>query len=170
MPLTYPVEVADIAIMLALMAARNVEYSLSVVQSGKWPTVGWAPFGFCGPQLGPGPVAGKTFTVGFLGFGRISQATLHRLVPFGVTHAIYTDSGRGGRSSADDEVLRQKYAGFGRLEEVRRVTLDELAQNSDLVILLAPGKHEALFSTLRASPNKTCRRRWHPSHYQHGVP
>lgn len=125
--------------MLALMAGRNVSQGLSVVQSGGWPSVGWAPFGFCGPQLGPGSTS-KTFTAGFLGFGRISQATLHRLIPFGVTHAIYTDSGKGRRTPEEDASLVQKYAAFGQLKEVRRVTSDGLASKSDVVFLLAPGE------------------------------
>ncbi|KAG8891454.1 Transcriptional regulatory protein sin3, partial [Tulasnella sp. 417] len=32
--------VADVAIMLALMAGRNVAHGLSIVQSGGWPNVG----------------------------------------------------------------------------------------------------------------------------------
>ncbi|KAG9000177.1 hypothetical protein FRB90_011875 [Tulasnella sp. 427] len=130
--------VADVAIMLALMAARNAAYGLSLVQSGGWPNVGWAPFGFCGPQLGPGPTA-KSFTAGFLGFGRISQATLRRLVPFGATRAIYTDSGRGQRSEAQDTAFIKEYEAFGQLRELKRVSLDELASDSDVVFLLAPG-------------------------------
>ncbi|KAG8875803.1 Transcriptional regulatory protein sin3 [Tulasnella sp. 332] len=131
--------VADIAIMLALMASRNAAHSLSIVQSGQWPAIGWAPFGFCGPQLGlPGSTA-KSFTAGFLGFGRIAQATVRRLVPFGVTRVLYTDSGRGKGRSEEDAQLVRDYEVFGQLREVRRVDLDTLASESDLVILLAPG-------------------------------
>lgn len=130
--------VADVAIMLALMAARNAAYGLSIVQSGGWPNVGWAPFGFCGPQLGPGPTT-KSFTAGFLGFGRISQATLRRLIPFGVTHAVYTDSGRGRRTEDEDTAFVEQYAAFGQLKQLKWVSLDELAAESDVVFLLAPG-------------------------------
>lgn len=130
---------ADIAIMLALMASRDASHSMSVVQSGEWPAIGWAPFGFCGPQLGPGPTT-KTFTAGFLGFGRIAQATVHRLVPFGVTRVLYTDSGRGRDRKEEDAAIVRKYEGFGQLKEITRVDLDTLASESDVVILLAPGK------------------------------
>ncbi|KAG8991161.1 Transcriptional regulatory protein sin3 [Tulasnella sp. JGI-2019a] len=131
--------VADIAVMLALMASRNAARGLSVVQSGQWPATGWAPFGFCGPQLGlPGSTT-KSFTVGFLGFGRISQATVRRLIPFGMTRVLYTDSGRGNDRSAEDAKLVRDYEAFGQLREVKRVDLNMLASESDLVVLLAPG-------------------------------
>ncbi|KAG8894123.1 hypothetical protein FRB99_001497 [Tulasnella sp. 403] len=130
--------VADVAIMLALMAGRNALQGLNIVQSGQWPSVGWAPFGFCGPQLGPGPTS-EPFTAGFLGFGRISQATVHRLVPFGITHVIYSDSGRGPRNEVLEKEIVERYRVFGKLEEVRRVDIDELATQSDVIFLLAPG-------------------------------
>lgn len=141
---------ADVAIMLALMAARNAAHGLSVVQSGGWPNVGWAPFGFCGPQLGPGPT-NKSFTAGFLGFGRISQATLKRLVPFGVTHALYTDSGRGRRTEGDDTAFVEQYATFGKLRQLKRVSLDELAAESDVVFILAPGRFRLYHRLYRTS-------------------
>lgn len=125
--------------MLALMASRNAAQGLSIVQSGRWPAIGWAPFGFCGPQLGPGPTT-KSFTAGFLGFGRIAQATVHRLIPFGVTRVLYTDSGRGRDRSEENAKLIKQYEGFGNLREVRRVDLDTLASESDLVVLLVPGE------------------------------
>lgn len=113
---------------------------MKIVEKGEWPKVGWAPFGFCGPQLGAGPTGENSFTVGFLGFGRIAQATLARLIPFGVTRAIYTDSGRGSRSADDDAAFLRKYESIGQLRSLERASLDELAQQSDLVILLAPGE------------------------------
>lgn len=125
--------------MLALMAGRNASRGLSIVQTGQWPSIGWAPFGFCGPQLGPGPTT-KPFTVGFLGFGRIALATVHRLVPFGITRVVYTDSGRGKDRTAEHAELVKKYEAFGQLREIRRADLDTMASESDLVILLAPGE------------------------------
>ncbi|KAG8950063.1 hypothetical protein FRC03_000174 [Tulasnella sp. 419] len=144
--------VADISIMLALMASRNALSALKVVETGRWPSLGWAPFGFCGPQLGSGPtlpwpdapmISPPEFTAGFLGFGRISKAVLHRLIPFGITRAVYTTSGKGKqRTEEEDQALVEKYKGFGSLKEVKRVDLDELAKQSDVLFTLVPGGPE----------------------------
>lgn len=80
--------VADVCIMLALMAGRNAAHTTRLVREGKWPYFSWAPFLFCGPQLSA-PDPSHQRTAGFIGFGRIAKATLARLVPFGFTHAIY---------------------------------------------------------------------------------
>ena len=70
-----------------------------------------------------------------MGFGRIAQATLCRLCSFGVNRCLYNTTGRGpSRESADAE-LRRKYD----LKELRRVELDELATECDLIITLTPG-------------------------------
>ncbi|THH00737.1 hypothetical protein EW145_g7034, partial [Phellinidium pouzarii] len=63
--------VADLAVMLALMASRNARQAMSLVNEGQ---VKYHP--------------GKT--VGFLGFGRIAHATVARLIPFGIRKFIYT--------------------------------------------------------------------------------
>ncbi|KAF7975672.1 hypothetical protein HWV62_8767 [Athelia sp. TMB] len=126
--------VADLTIMLALMVGRNAAQSMKVVSNGQWPTVGWAPFGFCGPQLSAAGLS-RTRTVGFIGFGRISQATLARLIPFGVTHCLYTSNPSSAPNIARDSELKAKHG----LKEVRRVTLSELAEASDVVFVLAPG-------------------------------
>jgi len=126
--------VADISVMLALMAGRNAGEIVSLVNNGEWPNCPWSPFGFCGPQLSTSSVS-PTRTMGFIGFGRISQATLKRLIPFGVTHCIYyTNPSSPPRPSLDDEI-KTKYG----LQCVKRVGLDELAKDSDVVFVLAPG-------------------------------
>jgi glyoxylate/hydroxypyruvate reductase len=125
--------------MLALMVSRNAANGISIVKQGRWPQTGWAPFGFCGPHLGSGP-AEKDYTVGFLGFGRISQAVLHRLVPFGITRAIYVNSGAGKPREEDDIALIRRYEGVGLLRELTRVAMDELATKSDIVFVLVPGR------------------------------
>ena len=104
------------------------------VCDGKWPGFNWAPFGFCGPQLSASPFA-PTRTVGFLGFGRISQATLSRLVPFGITHCIYTSN----PSSPPKPELEASLKAQHKLQAVRKVSLDELAAESDVLFVLAPG-------------------------------
>ncbi|ETW75756.1 hypothetical protein HETIRDRAFT_422416 [Heterobasidion irregulare TC 32-1] len=126
--------VADLSVMLALMAGRNGGETVAMVQNGEWPGFNWAPFGFCGPQLSAGPFA-STRTVGFLGFGRISQATLARLVPFGITHCIYTSNPLSPPKPEFEASLKAQH----KLQAVRKVSLDELAAESDVLFVLAPG-------------------------------
>lgn len=91
-------------------------------------------FGFCGPQLSPSPFA-PTRTVGFIGFGRIAQATLARLVPFGVLRCVFTSS----PSSTADPQFEASTAARLRLRELVRVSKEDLARESDVVVVLAPG-------------------------------
>ncbi|KDQ60059.1 hypothetical protein JAAARDRAFT_32437 [Jaapia argillacea MUCL 33604] len=126
--------VADLSVMLALMAGRNVGETLEVVKNSQWPKFTWSPFSFCGPQLSA-TERSPTRTVGFLGFGRIAQATLARLVPFGITHCLYT----GNPSSQADPTLDQSLAEKFKLKGVRRVDNDTLARESDILFILAPG-------------------------------
>ncbi|KAG6919811.1 hypothetical protein DXG01_000313 [Tephrocybe rancida] len=126
--------VADLSVMLALMASRNTGEVISVVKDNKWPAVNWAPFGMCGPQLSTTDMAPKR-TVGFLGFGRISQATLARLIPFGITDCIYSSDPNSRPTPARDEDLAKRHG----LNSLRRVDLGELARESDVLFVLAPG-------------------------------
>ena len=73
--------------------------------------------------------------MGFLGFGRIAKATLARLVSFGITHCIYASN----PSSPCDHELEAALVARHALQSVRRVGLDELARESDLLFVLAPG-------------------------------
>ncbi|TFK64593.1 D-isomer specific 2-hydroxyacid dehydrogenase [Pluteus cervinus] len=129
--------VADISVMLALMASRNVGETIDLVNRGLWPAFSWSPFAFCGPQLSTS-TPNATRTVGFLGFGRIAKATLSRLVPFGVTHCVYSSR----PTSKPDPVADAKLAKELNIQEVRRVSMDELASQSDVVFVLAPGGAE----------------------------
>ncbi|KAG8687604.1 hypothetical protein FRC09_013397 [Ceratobasidium sp. 395] len=124
--------VADIAVMLALMASRDVKQSMDIVQTGKWPSTPWSPFLLTGPQLStPGT------TVGFIGFGRIAQATLARLIPFGVSRILYTRSSPPNSSTpAQDKEILEKYPS---LKEAKHVTVRDLAKASDFIFVLAPG-------------------------------
>ncbi|CAE6481500.1 unnamed protein product [Rhizoctonia solani] len=122
--------VADIAIMLALMASRNVKQAMDIVHSGNWPNTPWSPSLLTGPQLSnPGT------TVGFIGFGRISRATLARLIPFRISRVLYTRSSAPQSPTTDSVLLSQ----FPTLKEAKWVGLDELARESDFVFVLAPG-------------------------------
>ncbi len=100
----------------------------------QWPNFNFAPFFFTGPQLSTSSLA-PTRTAGFLGFGRIAQATLKRLIPFGLTHCIYTSNPASPRNTALEESLATQH----NLHSVRRVELDELARESDVLFVLAPG-------------------------------
>ncbi|EED84953.1 predicted protein [Postia placenta Mad-698-R] len=121
--------VADLSIMLALMAGRNSRETMSV-----WPSYPWSPFAFCGPQLSANWLH-PTRTAGFIGFGRIAQATLARLVPFGFTHCLYTGNPASAPTPERDATLARTLG----VESVRRVALAELARESDVVFVLAPG-------------------------------
>jgi len=129
--------VADITVMLALMASRNVKETLGIVQNGQWSAYPWAPYLWCGSQISANWVQ-PTRTAGFLGFGRIAQSTLARLLPFGFTRVLYTGNPTSQPNSARDAELLAKYALHG-LAELRRVDLPELARESDVVFVLAPG-------------------------------
>ena len=74
-------------------------------------------------------------TAGFLGFGRIAQATLKRLISFGLTHCIYTSNPSSPRNTALEASLTAEH----NLRSVRRVDLDQLARESDMLFVLAPG-------------------------------
>ncbi|KAH7882400.1 hypothetical protein F5I97DRAFT_1909920 [Phlebopus sp. FC_14] len=126
--------VADLSVMLALMAGRNGGIGVSVVQNGEWANFSWGPFGFCGPQLST-TTASLTRKIGFLGFGRIAQATLARLVPFGITHCLYSSNPCSPANYQRDAELASKH----NLQAVSKVDLDELARESDLLFVLAPG-------------------------------
>ncbi|GLB39358.1 putative D-isomer specific 2-hydroxyacid dehydrogenase, NAD binding domain [Lyophyllum shimeji] len=126
--------VADLSVMLALMASRIAGEVISLVQNNQWPTVSWAPFNLCGYQLSTSRTSPKR-TVGFLGFGRISQATLARLIPFGITDCIYTANPSSPPQPSRDEQLLKRHG----LNSLRRVDMDELARESDVLFVLAPG-------------------------------
>ena len=76
--------------------------------------------------------------MGFLGFGRIAQATLARLVSFGITHCIYASNPTSPRDYEFEAALAARHA----LRSVRRVGMDELARESDVLFVLAPGGDE----------------------------
>lgn len=115
----------------------------------QWPNSPWSPFGFSGPQLSTVPhetnphqsYPGKT--VGFLGFGRIAQATLARLVPFGIQKFIYTGNPASSSSSTSPEAAARDTAIAAShnlpASAISRVTLDTLAAESDVLFILAPG-------------------------------
>lgn len=116
--------VADLTIMLALMATRLGGDAMRRVADGEWPKLPWAPLQFCGPQI-------TNSTIGFLGFGRIAQATLQRFLPFNPSKALYLGSQPGQKA-------KQDY--FGLLKE-QKIPIEpaadwqQLAKESDILIV-----------------------------------
>lgn len=70
-----------------------------------------------------------------MGFGRISQATLHRLIPFGITDCIYASNPSSAPTPTRDEELAEQHG----LKSLRRVDMDKLARESDALFVLTPG-------------------------------
>ncbi|QRW23507.1 D-isomer specific 2-hydroxyacid dehydrogenase, NAD binding domain [Rhizoctonia solani] len=124
--------VADIAVMLALMASRmsSKQWRYFEYHDSQWTNTPWSPSLLTGPQLStPGT------TVGFIGFGRISRATLARLVPFRISRVVYTRSSSPPVPTNDLALLSE----FPTLKEAKWVGLDELARECDFVFVLTPG-------------------------------
>lgn len=116
--------VADVTIMLILMAQRRAGEAMGKVLTGQWPQMPWSPLLMTGPQI-------RGSTIGFLGFGRIAQATLKRLLPFGIKRAIYLTSKPGQPAKEDHYGLIKEKA--VPIEPAKG--LDELASESDVVIV-----------------------------------
>jgi glyoxylate/hydroxypyruvate reductase len=116
--------VADLTIMLILMAQRRGGESMAKVIKGEWPQMPWHPLLMTGPQI-------RGSTVGFLGFGRIAQASLQRLLPFGIKRAIYLTSTPGQPAKEDHFNLIETTA--IPIEPAKSV--DELASESDVIIV-----------------------------------
>lgn len=88
-------------------------------------------------------MGGPKKTVGFLGFGRIAQVTLNRLVGFGITECIYTTRVGSPPKTELENALAEKYRGVNpAFGGIRQVELKTLARESDVVFVLAPGGAE----------------------------
>lgn len=116
--------VADLTVMLILMAQRRGGEAMAKVIKGEWPQMPWHPLLMTGPQI-------RGATVGFLGFGRISQASLQRLLPFGIKRAIYLTS-KPGQPVKEDHFNLIKNANIP-IEPAQ--SADQLASESDVVIV-----------------------------------
>jgi glyoxylate/hydroxypyruvate reductase len=126
----------------AYLSSKQAEYAYSLSDPhrlsdgslAQWPQFTWSPFAFCGPQISAMPGCSPR-TVGFLGFGRIAQAVLARLVPFGVTDFLYSSNPASASADARDAAIVERH----NLSTLKRVDIDQLAQHSDVVFILAPG-------------------------------
>lgn len=96
----------------------------------QWKQQPWAPFVNCGLSIGH-----PSLTIGFLGFGRISQATVRRLLAFTnkeqPPRIMYTSS---YRRDNQDEIDANFSKTFG--VEVRREEKESLASQADILIVL----------------------------------
>jgi glyoxylate/hydroxypyruvate reductase len=115
--------VADLTVMLILMAQRRGGEAMGKVIAGEWPQMPWHPLLMTGPQI-------RGCTVGFLGFGRIAQATLKRLIPFGIKRAIYMTSkpGKTSKEAEDQPGIATNVVS----------SIEQLASESDVVIVGCP--------------------------------
>ncbi|AFR97979.2 glyoxylate reductase [Cryptococcus neoformans C23] len=122
--------VADIAVILVLSTLRRIGEGINLVKSGNWKQQPWAPFVNCGLSIGH-----PSLTIGFLGFGRISQATVRRLLAFTnkeqPPRIMYTSS---YQRDNQDEIDANFSKTFG--VEVRREEKESLASQADILIVL----------------------------------
>ncbi|ORY32274.1 hypothetical protein BCR39DRAFT_479057 [Naematelia encephala] len=123
--------VADVTVMLVLMTMRRVENGISLVKAGEWAQIPWAPFVNCGPSI-----SHPSLTISFIGFGRISQATLSRLLAFTSTshppRILYTSSRARPDQVSIDQAFSEKFG-----VEIKRVEREQVAKQGDIVIVLA---------------------------------
>jgi glyoxylate/hydroxypyruvate reductase len=123
--------VAELALLLALMVTRQVPRALRVVREGNWPNNPWTPTCFAGPSLG-----GKT--IGFLGFGNISQALANLLVPFKPAKLIYTTSCPRPFDIEDDYFGALQRGAFpaDRIPVANQADSLKMAAEADLIFVL----------------------------------
>ncbi|GAA6059189.1 hypothetical protein JCM10212_005534 [Sporobolomyces blumeae] len=120
---------ADIGAMLTLMASRRAGEGIRAVVDGEWPNMPWDPLLLCGRGL-------QGRTVGVLGFGKIGQLTLKRLLGFGISRVVYSTSRVGEPLPASKD-----YFNLAKATEALGISmnpassLDELATESDFLIV-----------------------------------
>ncbi|GAA6052626.1 hypothetical protein JCM3770_006409 [Rhodotorula araucariae] len=123
---------ADVGAMLTLMASRRAGESLRAVVDGMWPTMPWNPLLLCGQSL-------KGATIGVLGFGKIGQLTLKRLLGFDVSRVLYSTSQPGvALPPSKDYFNTLATAEFHGVDIRPAASYDELARESDIVVLCCP--------------------------------
>lgn len=98
------------------------------VLDGQWPRLTWSPLLLTGPQI-------KGATVGFLGFGRIAQATLKRLLAFGISRAVYLTSRPGTWVGGAEDYFGVATSEGAGIPVVSASDWRQLAAESDVVIV-----------------------------------
>ena len=105
---------AEFAFLLILAAARRLKEAMRWVERGRWTT--WDPLLLLGRDL-------TGATLGLVGYGRIAAAVARRAHGFGMRLVYHS-----GHAHPEDE---QRYG-------MRRLSLDDLLQQSDVVSLHVP--------------------------------
>lgn len=124
--------VAELCLLLALMVTRQVPVATRTVREGQWPNFPWTPTCFMGPSI-------KDKTIGFLGFGNISQSLSKLLVPFKPAKILYTTSKPRKFDSKDayfESLMRDGFPVGGIAIENQPDPI-EMARSADLVFVLA---------------------------------
>ncbi|GAA5992424.1 hypothetical protein JCM5350_000976 [Sporobolomyces pararoseus] len=120
---------ADIGAMLALMASRRAGEGIRRVVKGEWPKMPWDPLLLCGRGL-------QGSTVGVLGFGKIGQLTLKRLLGFGISKVLYSTSKIGQPlSPSKDHFSLTSLCSTLNVSLDPAESLDQLAAESDFLIV-----------------------------------
>ncbi|KAG0655004.1 hypothetical protein C6P46_001293 [Rhodotorula mucilaginosa] len=123
---------ADVGAMLALMATRRAGEGIRAVLAGKWPEMPWNPLLLCGNGL-------QNATVGVIGFGKIGQTTIKRLLGFGIKRVLYTTSQLGKELPASRDYFNTlPLASYLGIEMRPAASYDEIARESDLILLCCP--------------------------------
>ncbi|GAA5993210.1 hypothetical protein JCM10908_004507 [Rhodotorula pacifica] len=123
---------ADVGAMLALMATRRAGEGIRAVLAGKWPEMPWNPLLLCGNGL-------QNATVGIVGFGKIGQTTIKRLLSFGIKRVLYSTSQVGkALPESHDYFQTLPLASYLGIEVRPAKSYDEIARESDLIILCCP--------------------------------
>jgi len=104
---------AELTVALTLATTRRLFEAHEEIFNGGWAKCGWSPLWMCGSGL-------IGATVGIVGLGRIGLAVAKRLQPFEVSKILYT--GRAAKKDGSD--IGAEF-----------VTLDQLLQQSDIVII-----------------------------------
>ncbi|XP_073447722.1 glyoxylate reductase/hydroxypyruvate reductase-like isoform X1 [Aquarana catesbeiana] len=127
--------VAELTVALLLATSRRLIEAVDEARSGGWGT--WKPLWMCGSGL-------TGSTVGVLGLGRIGEAIINRLKPFGIKKILYNDI------APRHELAEKISAEF--------VSLLELANQSDVLLVccaLTPDTHgicnKQLFSNMKSN-------------------
>ncbi|WVQ70833.1 hypothetical protein IAR50_000358 [Cryptococcus sp. DSM 104548] len=144
--------VADIAVILVLCTLRRINEGINLVKSGNWKNQPWAPFVNCGLSIGH-----PSLTIGFLGFGRISQAVARRLLAFTNQEQppsiIYNSSRERDNQAQLDAEFSDKFG-----VQTQRVEKDVLAEKSDILVVLCdlnPSTKDAVNKEFFARMKKT---------------
>jgi glyoxylate reductase len=109
---------ADLTFALILACGRGLVGAMDVIRKNEWKS--WGPFYLTGPE-----VSGAT--IGIIGMGRIGEAVAKRAAGFSMNILYHNRS----RKTEAEATLGATY-----------VSMDELLQRSDYVVLLAPSTPE----------------------------